>query len=268
MKNLLPFKLEQHISKRKAVKIITGLNNFSTHSILKIVKAAELGQASYVDVAANPELVAKVKSITTFPLCVSSIDPLELQDCVMKGADIIEIGNFDIFYNRKIFFSFEQILNLTKETKDLIPDIPICVTIPHTLLLADQIRLAILLEQMGVSVIQTEGYLTKDTINLKNFSLMKSIINASSAISSTYAISRFVNIPIIASSGINSLSASAAFSYGASIVGIGSAVSNYNTITDMAIYIHEVVSSITSPYNKSIIVPQLCNIDPTYHVTF
>nr|YP_010196725.1 hypothetical protein LKZ11_pgp154 [Gracilaria cliftonii]UAD84529.1 hypothetical protein [Gracilaria cliftonii] len=150
MKDLLPLELKRRISYQKAVKIITGLNNFSIYSIIKIVKAAELGQASYIDMATNPEVISKVKSINSFPLCVSSIEPLELLDCVMKGADIVEIGNFDIFYDRKIYFSSQQILNLAKETRNLMPNIPICVTIPHTFLLSEQIHLAILLEKIGV----------------------------------------------------------------------------------------------------------------------
>nr|YP_009732439.1 hypothetical protein [Gracilaria textorii]QHS70984.1 hypothetical protein [Gracilaria textorii] len=107
MKNLLSLELRHKISKQKAVKIITGLNNFSIDSILKIAKAAEISQASYVDIAANPKIISIVKSVTSFPLCVFSIEPLELLNCVMKGADIVEIGNFDVFYNRKIFFSSE-----------------------------------------------------------------------------------------------------------------------------------------------------------------
>nr|YP_010196315.1 hypothetical protein LKZ37_pgp153 [Gracilaria cearensis]UAD83712.1 hypothetical protein [Gracilaria cearensis] len=129
MKNLLLFELQQKISKQKAVKIITGLNNFSIDFILKIVKGAEIGQASYVDIAANPKIIFIVKSVTSFLLYVFSIELLELLNCVMKGADIVEIGNFNVFYNRKIFFSSEEILNLTKETRELIPNIPIFVTI-------------------------------------------------------------------------------------------------------------------------------------------
>nr|YP_010196108.1 hypothetical protein LK014_pgp155 [Gracilaria caudata]UAD83505.1 hypothetical protein [Gracilaria caudata] len=163
--------------------------------------------------------------------------------------------------------SSEQILNLTKETRDLIPNIPICVTIPHTLLLSEQIRLAILLEKSGVSIIQTEGYSTKDNIDSKNCSLLKSMTNASSAISSTYALTCFVNTPIIAASGTNSLSAPAAFPYGASVVGIGSAVSNYDIIHNMAMYIYEIVCSITAFSNKPVIVPQLCQMDHIDYMT-
>nr|YP_010197338.1 hypothetical protein LK222_pgp151 [Gracilaria domingensis]UAD85345.1 hypothetical protein [Gracilaria domingensis] len=158
--------MQQKISKQKAVKIITRLNNFSIDSILKIVKAAEIGQASYIDIVANPKIISIVKSVTSFPLCVSSIEPLELLNCVTKGADIVEIGNFDVFYNRKIFFSSEQI------------------------------RLAVLLEKIGVSIIQTEGYSTKNNSYNRNCSIITSMNNASSTISSSYVMSKYVDIPI------------------------------------------------------------------------
>lgn len=270
MKSLLPLELQQNISGQKAVKIITGLNNFSLHSIIRIIKAAELGQASYIDIAANAEILSIVKSITNFPVCVSSIEPLELADCAMKGADIVELGNFDVFYNKKVSFSFEQILNLARETKDLIPDTPICVTIPHTLLLSQQINLAILLKKIGISIIQTEGYSTKKNISqyIQVSSIVSSINSASSAISSTYAMSQYSDIPIITASGINCLSAPAALSYGASIVGIGSVLSNYSSITDMSTYIYEIVSSMKSSFKASIISPHLFNIRDIYAMTY
>nr|YP_010197951.1 hypothetical protein LK227_pgp151 [Gracilaria multipartita]UAD86367.1 hypothetical protein [Gracilaria multipartita] len=266
MKNLLPLELQQKISKQKAVKIITGLSNFSIDSILKIVKAAEIGQASYVDVAANPKIISIVKSVTSFPLCVSSIEPLELLNCVMKGADIVEVGNFDVFYGKKIFFSSEQILNLAQETRELMPNIPICVTIPHTLLLSEQIRLAVLLEKIGVSLIQTEGYSTKNSMQHRSSSIMTSMTNASSTISSSYVLSKYINIPIIVASGINCLSATIAFSYGASAIGIGSAVSKYDTVYDMAMYIHEIVCSIKAYSNKSIASPHLFRVNDINYI--
>jgi hypothetical protein len=77
-----------------------------------------------------------------------------------------------------------QILNLTKETKRILPSVTLSVTVPHTLSLPDQVtsstrllwkestiifcaliffldgeqvKLAELLEQEGVDIIQTEG---------------------------------------------------------------------------------------------------------------
>lgn len=70
---------------------------------------------------------------------------------------MVEIGNYDSFYEMGILFSPDQILKLTKETKRLLPSVPLSVTVPHTLALPDQVKLAEILEQEGVDVIQTEG---------------------------------------------------------------------------------------------------------------
>jgi hypothetical protein len=70
---------------------------------------------------------------------------------------MIEIGNYDSFYDTGIEFSSEKILKLTKETREMLPDITLSVTVPHTLSLLDQVRLAELLEEEGADIIQTEG---------------------------------------------------------------------------------------------------------------
>jgi hypothetical protein len=51
----------------------------------------------------------------------------------------IEIGNYDSFYDTGIEFSSEKILKLTKETREMLPDITLSVTVPHTLSLLDQV---------------------------------------------------------------------------------------------------------------------------------
>jgi Protein of unknown function (DUF561) len=42
-------------------------------------------------------------------ICVSAIDPDELVPCVDAGADMVELGNFDMFY--------DQVLSLMNETQ-------------------------------------------------------------------------------------------------------------------------------------------------------
>ncbi|KAK4361312.1 hypothetical protein RND71_020264 [Anisodus tanguticus] len=59
---------------------------------------------------------------------------------------MVEIGNYDSFYEKGLVFSPEQILNLTKETKRLLPSVILSVTVPHTLSLPDQVKLAEQLE--------------------------------------------------------------------------------------------------------------------------
>ncbi|KAJ0017363.1 hypothetical protein Pint_10015 [Pistacia integerrima] len=51
----------------------------------------------------------------------------------------VEIGNYDSFYEKGIVFSPEQILNLTMETKRILPSVTLSVTVPHTLSLPDQV---------------------------------------------------------------------------------------------------------------------------------
>lgn len=240
-------KFRQKFQEKQVVKIITGLNNFKITSIIKKVKAAEIGGATYIDIAANPEIVRLVKSITNLPICVSSIDPLELYNCYLAGADIIEIGNFDVFYNKKINFSTIQIKNLAQEVFSLLPtDLNICVTIPHTLLLYEQIKLGQELQEIGINLLQTEGISTSiRDYNYNSSQIFTSINKASAALSSSYAIANSLDMPIIASSGINSLSASIAAYYGASAIGIGSSINLYISIHKQAQYINEIVNSIS-----------------------
>lgn len=141
-----------------ALKIISGLNNYDAAVVKNVAWAANHGGASCVDIACNPELVRIAKSVCkNIPICVSSVKPSDFVEAVNAGADMVEIGNFDSFYGSDINFSSEDILNLTKETRRLLPDVVLSVTVPHVLSLAEQIDLAMKLENCGADIIQTEG---------------------------------------------------------------------------------------------------------------
>lgn len=247
--NLYNDKLNSIFTQRKAVKVISGIDNFNVNQIFKIINACEIGQATYLDVAANPEIVSFIKSISPVTICVSSIDPKALYQSVLAGADLVEIGNFDFFYKNGIYLSSNQIINIVKQTKYLLPYTDICVTIPHVLKLREQIELAKKLENIGISFLQTEGLISDASLkklyatNQLNDKILYSTLMACSALSSVYAISKTIKIPIIASSGINRLSASIALSYGASGIGIRSAISKLENITDMSNYINEMMFS-------------------------
>jgi len=239
-------KIGNELQNRQVVKIITGINNFEISSIIKKIKAAEIGGATYIDIAANTKILEIVKSLTNLPICVSSIDPLELYNCYLAGADIVELGNFDIFYSKNIYFSSDQIINLAKETLSYINNVNICMTIPHTLSLYEQIKTGIELKHLGIKLLQTEGISTVRQNHYHDVNKIFANINkASSALSSSYAFSDCLNLPIMASSGIDSLSAPIAIYYGASAVGIGSALNNFQTIYEQAQYINEVVNSVS-----------------------
>nr|YP_009395948.1 hypothetical protein [Dasya naccarioides]ARW65134.1 hypothetical protein [Dasya naccarioides] len=251
--NLFNKQLKNSFRNKQVIKVISGLGNLHLDKIIRITKAAELSHASYIDIVANTRIVSIINSITTLPICVSSIDPFELYNCSLAGADIFEIGNFDNFYSKKIYFSSSQILKLAKLTRFLISDKDICVTIPHTLNLYDQIILSKQLEELGVNILQTEGSVSRKNLYNKSFNdnISHSIISASEALSSTYAISNAVNIPVISSSRLNYISSSIAITCGAAGIGLASNLYKQKSIINMSAYIDEMYYSMTSQLNNN-----------------
>ena len=111
--NLLPQKTQEQLRHKSLLKIISGLNNFEIKSVKKISEAAFLGGADLIDIACKPELVESAIKISTLPICVSSVTPKSFINSVEAGASVIEIGNYDSFYEEGITFSEEKVLNLT-----------------------------------------------------------------------------------------------------------------------------------------------------------
>lgn len=263
-------KFKKIFSTSRVVKIISGLSNFNLNYIVRVVKAAQMGKANYVDIAANPEIISVVKSFTKIPICVSSINSIDLYCCIVSGADMVEIGNFDSLYSQGIVFSGNQIIKLAQEIRLLLPNSIICVTVPHKLLLDQQIRLVSNLQKVGIYMVQTEGLSTKliyRSIYSNYVSYVShSIYKASAALSSSYAISQSIDIPVLSSSGINSISASIAIAYQASGVGIGSLLKNFDTIYEMSSCISDIVMSLSYctyslSYKKSLKIHRCINFD-------
>nr|QCI06146.1 hypothetical protein [Dicranema revolutum] len=247
--NMFYTNMSQKFLKRQAIKVITGLSNFNINNVMHKVKAAEMAGATYIDIAAHPDLVSIVKYNTYLNVCVSSINPMDLYRCVLVGADMVEIGNFDLFYNKDIAFSSSQILRVAQETKYLLNSTNICVTIPHHLYIEDQIKLVANLEKIGIDCIQTEGFNTKNQIFDRNKSFVfKSIYKSSSALSSSYVLSKVLNISIIAASGINILSAPIAISCGASAVAIGSTLDGLSSTYIVINYIKDLAEVINDQH--------------------
>ena len=141
----------------QALKIIAGLTNFDRQSVARTVKAAHLGGATFLDIAADAELVRLAKSLTDLPICVSAVAAEDFLEPVAAGADLIEIGNFDAFYAQGRRFEAPEVLELTRATRALLPEITLSVTVPHILALDEQVHLAEALVDAGADLIQTEG---------------------------------------------------------------------------------------------------------------
>ncbi|KAH7844981.1 hypothetical protein Vadar_033852 [Vaccinium darrowii] len=226
---------------KRALKIISGLQNFCRDNVASVVIAADKGGATHVDIACDPELVKLAASLTSLPICVSSVDPAAFPAAVEAGALMVEIGNYDSFYEMDVVFSPKQILDLTKETRRILPSVALSVTVPHTLSLPDQIKLAEQLEQEGVDIIQTEG---GKCSNATNAGVLGLIEKAAPTLASAYSISRAIKIPVMCSSGLSAVTAPMALTAGAAGVGVGSAVNKLNDVVAMIAEVRSIADSL------------------------
>lgn len=238
--------LKEKFFMRQVVKVVAGLSNFNINNVINRVKAAEIAGAIYVDIAANSSFVSLVTSLTSIPVCVSSINPRDLYKCVLAGANIVKIRNFDIFYLKKKYFFSKQVIKIAQETKDLLNHTSICVTILHNLLLEQQIKLVVDLKAIGIECVRTKGFSTKNYIvNEKNSFVSDIIYTSSSTLSLIYAISNFIGIPIIMASGINTISTPIDIFYKASDLGIGFILNSLKNVYKMNNWIKDVIASIS-----------------------
>ncbi|KAK6268509.1 hypothetical protein QUC31_012669 [Theobroma cacao] len=228
---------------RRALKIISGLQNFDRNNVASVVTAADKGGATHVDIACDPELVKLAISLTSLPVCVSSVDPAAFSAAVEAGALMVEIGNYDSFYETGVVFSPEQILKLTKETRSILPSVTLSVTVPHTLSLPDQVKLAELLEREGVDIIQTEG--GKCSTPSKS-GVLGLIEKATPTLAAAYSISRAVRIPVMCSSGLSAVTAPMAITAGAAGVGVGSAVNKLNDVIAMVAEVRSIAEALST----------------------
>lgn len=226
----LPVSLRNAFSRRNALKIISGIQNFDRESVKMVVQAADRGGATFVDIAADAELIAIAKVNCSLPICVSAIDAHKLAEAVAQGADLVEIGNYDSYYAQGREFSAHEIIALTIETRALLPHTAISVTVPHTLPLDQQITLAEKLEAIGADIIQTEGGTSAAPVHA---GVLGAIEKAAPTLAAAHAISRAVSIPVLCASGLSNVTAPMAIAAGASGVGVGSAVNQLRDVVSM-----------------------------------
>ena len=235
--------LQSALSQRRAVKIISGLNNFDTDHVTAVVKAAEQGGATFVDIAADPALIKIVRQQISLPICVSAVEPQKFVDAVAAGADLIEIGNFDSFYAQGRQFSAAEVIGLTQKTRTLLPSIPLSVTVPHILDLDQQVQLAQKLVEVGANIIQTEGGTSSHPQHSGTLGLIE---KAAPTLAAASDISRSVDIPVLCASGLSNVTAPLAIAAGASGVGVGSAINRLNNELAMVAAVRSLVESLST----------------------
>ena len=253
--NQLPQKVQEELNNKSLLKVISGLNNFDIASVKMIAEAAYLGGADVIDLACKAELVETVLEITSVPVCVSAVEPTLFVDSVKAGATFIEIGNFDSFYEKGIYFSSEKVLSLTKETKDLLPHIPLSVTVPHTIPLDQQVELAMQLVKEGADFIQTEGGKSSKPFSSGIQGLFEKSVPTLAA---TYAINQEfvknkIDNPIMSASGLSQITCPLAISSGASAVGVGSVINKLDNLVGMI----AVIRGLKESLKKTIITEKI-----------
>ncbi len=230
--------LKAAFAESRALKIISGLSNFDVQQVVAVVKAAEQGGATFVDIAAEPSLVQAARQVVDLPICVSAVEPERFVAAVKAGADLIEIGNFDSFYAQGRYFGAEEVLNLTRQTRSLLPHIPLSVTVPHILELDQQVRLAEELVQAGADIIQTEGGTSSRPVHPGTLGLIE---KAAPTLAAAYEIARAVQVPVLCASGLSSVTAPMAIAAGAAGIGVGSAINQLNSEVAMIAAVRSLV---------------------------
>ncbi len=238
---MINFALQQAFARRHALKVISGLNNFDRSQVLSVVKAATAGGATFVDIAANADLIRAVKALTNLPVCVSAVEPELLVMAVAAGADLIEIGNFDSFYAQGRIFEAAEVLALTRQTRDLLPEITLSVTVPHLLPLDEQVRLAEALVSQGADIIQTEGGTSSQP---RHAGILGLIEKAAPTLAAAHAISHAVKVPVLCASGLSIVTAPMAIAAGAAGIGVGSAINQLDNEVAMVAAVRGLVESL------------------------
>jgi Protein of unknown function (DUF561) len=235
--------LQRAFQQKNALKVISGLHNFDADRVATIVKAAELGGATFVDIAADASLIRMVKQLTSIPVCVSAVEPELFVMAVAAGADLIEIGNFDSFYAQGRRFESAEVLALTQATRALLPNTLLSVTVPHILTLDAQVALAEQLVAAGADIIQTEGGTSANPVSPGVLGLIE---KAAPTLAAAYEIARVVSVPVLCASGISSMTAPLAIAAGAAGVGVGSAINQLNSEIAMVAVVRSIVEAMQS----------------------
>lgn len=233
--------LQAAFAQGTVLKIISGLTNFDADRVAATVKAADQGGATFVDIAADPNLVRLAKQLTHLPICVSAVEPEKFVAAVEAGADLIEIGNFDAFYAQGIRFEAAEVLALTRQTRSLFPHITLSVTVPHILELDQQVQLAEDLVKAGADIIQTEGGTSSQPNHPGTLGLIE---KAAPTLAAAHAISRAVDVPVLCASGLSDVTAPMAIAAGAAGIGVGSAVNQLNSEVAMIAVVRSLVEAL------------------------
>ena len=248
--SLLSAALRRSLDQRSTLKVIAGLMNFDAASVARVSRAAGLGGADLIDVACDPELVSLALEVSGgVPVCVSSVEPEQFPAAVAAGAAMVEIGNYDAFYPQGRIFGGEEVLELTRRTRALLPEVVMSVTVPHTLPMDQQEQLAVDLVAAGADLIQTEGGTSAKPFSAGSLGLIE---KAAPTLAAAHSISRVSAAPVLCASGLSAVTVPLAIAAGAAGVGVGSAVNKLDDQLAMVAVVRGLREALGSAVNATV----------------
>ena len=239
----LPARLTGRLAARQGLKIIAGLQTFAPERVSQVCNAAVSGGADLVDIAADPQLVRLARSCGVATVCVSAVEPDRFPAVVAAGADLVEIGNFDCFYEQGREFTGAEVLELTRRSRTLLAHVPLSVTVPHRLPLSEQQRLAEQLVAAGADLIQTEGGTSSSP---RSAGIQGLIEKAVPTLAAAHAVSRAVRVPVLCASGLSAVTAPMAIAAGAAAIGVGRAVNRLEDTLAMVAVVRSLRQALTT----------------------
>ena len=242
------------------VKIISGIQNYDKKKSLEVAMASELGGATALDICDDPEIIKPLRALVQLPIFVSSVDPLKLVAASSFGVDVLEIGNYESFYKEGKLFTPNEILEITKFVKKSLSvgtngHLPLlCCTVPATLEVKNQIKLAKELINLGVDILQTESFEGDIPASDRKDKTYIDILKASSTLANTIELRKeFPNAYIITASGITPTTLPIALSVGSNGVGIGTYINSLFTQEEMTEKVKEIMEIVNHvPVQKEI----------------
>ena len=248
-------KVLNSLKNKSLVKIISGIQNYDKQKTLSVAMAAELGEASAVDICDDVEIIRTVRASVELPIFVSSIDPKKLISAQTLGADVLEIGNYESFYKEGKMFTPKEILEIVKSVKKSISeDTLLCCTVPATLEVENQIKLSKELLNLGVDILQTEGFSPDIPASDRKDETFTDMLKAVPSLANTVELRKALpDANIICASGIVPTSSLLAIAVGASGIGVGTYINSCSSQVQMTERVEELMNAVQSvaSYDRS-----------------
>jgi hypothetical protein len=225
-------KIKAKLADKSLLKVIAGINNFDLEQVMKIAAAANHTNADLIDICADENIINEV--LNAYPelaVCVSSVTPAELLRAEELGATMLELGNYEALHEEGIYLSAAEVFSLASEIVTYRKQALVSITVPGHISIAEQIKLAIELEELGVDVIQTEG---AAQVTTEAAGALGQIEKVKLTLASTVELTKNLNeTAVMTASGITPDTLPMALAAGANGVGVGKYVNKLNNELEM-----------------------------------